>query len=240
MGNVAGKSPLRWPAWLSPKNNRLRLPGTFAAGLLVLYFLPVELKVGGEVEVAPARNTDVRAQVEGIIDDVFVKERDRVAAGDTLARLADHDYRSRLEMADAELAEKRANLRLLEAGARPEERDVARSAVGRAEERLRFAQAELERTRRLVAIEASPKSDLERAEGRGRRCRGRTWRASRPGSRCSSPGPAPRRSRPCARTSRTRRRSSASSPSSSRASGSRRRTAASSPPPSPASGSART
>jgi|KBSSwiStaDraftv2_1062776.scaffolds.fasta_scaffold04484_4 multidrug resistance efflux pump len=164
MGNVAGKSPLRWPAWLSPKNNRLRLPGTFAAGLLVLYFLPVELKVGGEVEVAPARNTDVRAQVEGIIDDVFVKERDRVAAGDTLARLADHDYRSRLEMADAELAEKRANLRLLEAGARPEERDVARSAVGRAEERLRFAQAELERTRRLVAIEASPKSDLERAE----------------------------------------------------------------------------
>jgi multidrug resistance efflux pump len=41
---------------------------------------------------------------------------------------------------------------------------VAHAAVGRAEERLRFAQAELERSRRLVAIEATPKSELERAE----------------------------------------------------------------------------
>jgi len=218
MGNVTGKAPLQWPAWLTPRNHRLRLPGTFAAGLLVLYILPVELRVGGDVEVAPARNTDVRAQVEGIIEDVFVKERDRVATGDTLARLADHDYRARLDMASSELAEKRAKLRLLEAGARPEERDVARSAVGRAEERLRFVQAELERTRRLVAIEASPKSDLERAEAEVA-VSTKDWRASRPGSRCSSPGPAPRRSRPCARTSRTRRHNSASSPSSSRTSG---------------------
>jgi hypothetical protein len=106
LGNVGGRSPIRWPAWLSPKNHRLRLLAVLAAGLLVLYFVPLELKVGGDVEVAPARNTDVRAQVEGIIEDVFVRERDRVAAGDTLARLADRDYRARLEMADAELAEK--------------------------------------------------------------------------------------------------------------------------------------
>jgi multidrug resistance efflux pump len=164
VGNVGGKPLMRWPAWLSPKNHRLRLLGTVAAALLVLYILPLELKVGGDVEVAPARNTDVRAQVEGIIEDVFVRERDRVAAGDTLARLGDRDYRARLEMASSELAEKRARLRLLEAGARPEERDVARSAVGRSEERVRYAQAELERTRRLVAIEAAPRSDLERAE----------------------------------------------------------------------------
>ena len=38
------------------------------------------------------------------------------------------------------------------------------SSCSRAEERLRFAQAELERSRRLVAIEATPKSELERAE----------------------------------------------------------------------------
>ena len=164
VGNVGGTSAIRWPSWLSPRNHRLRLIGAVAAALLLLYVLPLELKVGGEVEVAPARNTDVRAQVEGIIEDVFVRERDRVAEGDTLARLTDRDYRARLEMANSELAEKRARLRLLEAGARPEERDVARAAVGKAEERLRYSQADLERNRRLVAIEAVPKSDLERVE----------------------------------------------------------------------------
>ena len=164
VGNVTGKTPLRWPAALSPKNRRLRLVAAAAGVLFLLYLLPLEFNVGGEFEVAPARNTDVRAQVEGIIQDVFVRERDRVAAGDTLARLADSDYRARLQMADAELAEKHARLRLLEAGPRAEERDVGRSAVGRAEERLHYAQADLERNRRLVAIEAAPKSDLERSE----------------------------------------------------------------------------
>jgi multidrug resistance efflux pump len=162
--NVTGKPLLRWPSGLSFKNHRIRLLTLAGAIVLLLYILPLELKVGGDFEVAPARNTDVRAQVEGIIEAVYVGEGDRVAAGDTLARLSDSDYRAKLQMAKAELAEKQAKLRLLEVGPRAEEAEVARLAVGKAEEHLRYARAELERNRRLAATEAASPKELERAE----------------------------------------------------------------------------
>ncbi|HEY3217096.1 MAG TPA: efflux RND transporter periplasmic adaptor subunit [Candidatus Eisenbacteria bacterium] len=164
MGNVRGKPLLRWPAGLSWKSHRVRFLGFVGAILLLLYLLPLELKVGGEFEVAPARNTDVRAQVAGIIDAVFVAEGDRVAAGDTLAHLSDRDRRTELRMVDAELAEKRAKLQLLEVGPRAEELEVARLDVQKAEERLRYARGNLERNRKLAAIEAASRQELDRAE----------------------------------------------------------------------------
>jgi multidrug resistance efflux pump len=114
--------------------------------------------------VAPARNTDVRAQVEGIIDAVFAEEGQKVGAGDTLARLSDHENRARLQMVQAEVAEKQAKLRLLEIGPRPEELQVARLAVSSTEERLRYERSELERIRQLAATEAVPRKDLEQSE----------------------------------------------------------------------------
>jgi multidrug resistance efflux pump len=163
-GNVTGKTLLRWPAALSFKSHRVRALAFLGGVLLVLRFLPLELKVGGEVVVAPARNTDIRAQVEGIIDAVFAEEGEKVAAGDTLARLSDHENRARLQMVQAEVAEKRAKLQLLEVGPRPEELQVARLAVARTEERLRYARAEFERIRQLGATEAVPRKDVEQAE----------------------------------------------------------------------------
>jgi len=165
VGSVRGKPLLRWPTWLSPRNHRVRLLTFTAALLALLYVLPVDLKVGGEFEVAPRQNADVRAQVEGTIAAVFVKEGERVAAGDTLAQLSDRDIGARLRMAAAQLGEKRAQLRLLEAGPRVEEVEVARLAVAKAEERLRLARQELDRMRALASRDAASREELERAEG---------------------------------------------------------------------------
>ncbi|MGH7567870.1 MAG: PqqD family peptide modification chaperone [Gemmatimonadales bacterium] len=165
VGSVTGKSLLRWPAWLSPRNHRVRLAALVVGVLGLLYIVPVQLKVGGEFEVAPGQNADIRAQVEGTIAAVFVKEGARVTGGDTLARLSDRDLGAQLRMAEAQLGERRAQLRLLEAGPRPEEIEVARLAVAKAEGHLRLATQELERMRALAAREAASREELERAEG---------------------------------------------------------------------------
>jgi len=164
-GSVSGKSLFRWPAWLSPRNHRVRLLAFALVLLGLLYVLPVTLKVGGEFEVAPRQNADIRAQVEGTIAAVFVTEGEQVAAGDTLARLSDRDLGARLRMAEAQLGEKRAQLRLLAAGPRSEEVEVARLAVAKAEDHLRLAQQELDRMRALAEREAASREELERAEG---------------------------------------------------------------------------
>jgi multidrug resistance efflux pump len=67
-------------------------------------------------------------------------------------------------MVEAELAQKRAQLRLLEAGPRAEEIEVARLAVQKAEARLGYADAELARNRQLAATEAASRQELERTE----------------------------------------------------------------------------
>jgi multidrug resistance efflux pump len=163
VGSVTGKSLLRWPAWLSPRNHRVRLVMLTAGVLGVLYVVPFELKVGGEFEVAPRQNADVRALVEGTIAQVYVREGDRVRMGDTLARLSDRDLAARLHMADAQLGEKRAQLRLLEAGPRREEVALARLAVEKADDRLRVAQRAHERVQTLAASQAASREELEQA-----------------------------------------------------------------------------
>jgi len=163
-GNVTGKRLLRWPAALSWRSHRVRALAVVAGIVLALYLLPLELRVGGELDVAPALNTDVRAQVEGIIEAVYKEEGDRVSPGDTLARLSDRDCRVRLRMAETELGEKRAKLRLLEAGPRAEEVEVARLAAAKTEERLRYARAELARNRELAENEAASRRELEHSE----------------------------------------------------------------------------
>jgi HlyD family secretion protein len=64
------------------------------------------------------------------------------------------------------MGEKEAQLRLLRAGPRREEIALARLAVAKAEERLRYAQTEAERARGLAAKEFVSRAELERAEER--------------------------------------------------------------------------
>jgi putative peptide zinc metalloprotease protein len=140
-------------------------------GAAVLFFGRMELKVSGEFKVLPARNADVRVMVEGLIEQVFVKEGDRVRAGDMLARLSDRDYRAELGKVDAEIAEKQAALTMLRAGPRREEIDLARGEVQTAltrqqHARKRFDEAGRIRGTRLSKSEAAVKVARERLEYR--------------------------------------------------------------------------
>src|SRR5206468_2252257 len=114
-----------------------------AALVAVLACASMELRGSGECRILPVENADVRAEVDGVIEQIPVDEGQVVEQGDVIARLSDRDTRAELRKIAAEIDEKQARLRMAQAGPRPEEIDVAQAAVLRAEERLRYGRKHL-------------------------------------------------------------------------------------------------
>jgi putative peptide zinc metalloprotease protein len=135
----------------------------FAAAGSCLYFIRTDLKISGEFRILPLHNADVRAEVEGIIEEILHDEGDQVAAGELIARLSDRDLRAELEKVTDEIAEKQAKLKLLKAGARAEEIELANVTVAKDEERLKFAQSLLQMEQTLYEQKLSSKKDLQLA-----------------------------------------------------------------------------
>lgn len=117
----------------------------------LLYFGRMELKVSSEFKILPATKAEVRAEVEGILDQIYVDEGAVVNKGDPIARLSDRDLRSELQMSEAALAEKAAKLRMLLVGARPEEVELARKVVETASTRWEATLRRQEEAQRILA-----------------------------------------------------------------------------------------
>lgn len=178
--NAVRRALARLPAW------RRGLPGRIATmrrpvlglalllvSLPVLFLVRLELKVGGEFTVLPTHNADVRAEVEGIIEEILVREGDRVGAGALIARLSDRDLRAELRKVEAEIAEKEAQLRMLKAGPRREELALARQEVETAMTRQAHARKRYEEATRMHAERrARAGTGLEKAEERLKYARG--------------------------------------------------------------------
>jgi len=147
--------------------------GGIAAAIVLLFVVPVPLRVGGSARVLPEMRLPVTAEVEGRVARVLVREGDSVDAGDIVALLDDADYRARREAAAAEHAVALSELRRHRA-----EGDAAEAAIDAA--RLDGLAAELDlRDERLTrtrlrspvsGIVATPRVDertgtkLERGE----------------------------------------------------------------------------
>jgi HlyD family secretion protein len=92
----------------------------------------------------------IGSELDGKLRQVMVDEGDRVARGQVIAVLENADYAARVELAKADLAERRAALERLLNGARAEERREADAAVREARAVLVTASAEWERRRTLL------------------------------------------------------------------------------------------
>jgi multidrug resistance efflux pump len=103
----------------------------------------------------------VRAEVEGIIQSVYHDEGESVAQGEVIARLADRDCQAELRKIKAELEEKQARLRLLRAGPRAEEVELAKTTIAKAEERVKFATQQLNRDEALIKQQLLARKDFE-------------------------------------------------------------------------------
>jgi putative peptide zinc metalloprotease protein len=132
-----------------------------AALVLLLFLVKTELRVAGAVNAFPIHNADVRAEIEGIIEAIYVDEGQRVESGERIAGIYDRDVRAELQKIEGQLAENQARLKLLEAGARPEEIQLAQTTVARHEEQLKFHQDRLERYRLLTKQQSASMLEYE-------------------------------------------------------------------------------
>ena len=155
------ESPRRSKRIFAP-SRRLILKLAGAAGLaLLLFVVPMELKVAGPINAFPIHNADVRTEIEGIIEEVYVEEGQWVKQGEPIARLFERDVRAELQKIQAQVEESRARLKLLEAGSRPEEIALAQTTVARHEQQLKFVQGRLERYRLLNEQQLASMIDYE-------------------------------------------------------------------------------
>ncbi len=98
------------------------------------------IRASGYVEATEVR---VAPEVGGRVLEIKVDEGDRVSAGTLLVRLDTSDADLVVRRVDAERAQAQAQLRLLQAGARPEEVRQARAQAGSAQSDVAAAESEL-------------------------------------------------------------------------------------------------
>lgn len=131
---------------LTVSRGRVLLAVVFALG----FFIPYSYETGGAFSVLPALRADVRAEVEGQLQQVLVREGQRVAAGEPVASLTEWRFQQELSAMDAELDKARAELQVLLLGATEEEIERARRQVEAERVKMRFAFSALERSRQLA------------------------------------------------------------------------------------------
>lgn len=156
-----------FPGQLATFGRFAKVLGIATALLACLFLLRLELTVWGEFRIVPSQNTDIRAEVEGIITEILVKEQDRVKKGEILARLSDRDLRAELQKTEAETDAMQAKFKLLKAGPRREEIDVARKGVNTATIKHEKALELYQEAKRMHAERLSnAKTAIEKAEER--------------------------------------------------------------------------
>jgi multidrug resistance efflux pump len=157
-------APKALTAWA---NRRKRSLLALALALAVAFLVRLPLTVSGEFTVSPTRNADVRAQVEGLLEEVYVDEGDLVKAGEPIARLSNRDAAAELGRLEAAIDETRAGLRKLEAGPRREEVQLAQKELGTATTRWRSAANRYREATEMHAAQlAKGQTTLEKAEER--------------------------------------------------------------------------
>ena len=117
--------------------------GSIAAGILLLIFCPLPLRISGVAVVAPQSVVTLAAPVEGTIANVYAREGQHVSRGDLLATMDDWSWRNQLTAAQAKY----------EAAMLAMQGDLARNSPQAGEERTQadYLRAEMERTRLRIA-----------------------------------------------------------------------------------------
>jgi putative peptide zinc metalloprotease protein len=148
-------------------DRRIRIVAIFGVLAAILFLGRMELKVSGDFKVLPAYNAEIRAEVDGVIEETYVDEGDAVNKGDLIAVLSQRDLAPELQQVNAEINEKHAKLKMLQVGPRREEIAFAKKQVETAETAQEHALKRYNEAKRMYAERLSrAKSVLEKAEER--------------------------------------------------------------------------
>jgi putative peptide zinc metalloprotease protein len=125
---------------------RLSIVGGGALGLFILFcFVPCNLVIKRNVAVELASPETIRPNFEGFVEEIFVKEGDKVQPGQALARLASRDLNQDLVQAGAQLAVADATVRRAVAEDKPAEQLEAQAIAARMKKRFADAKQNVER-----------------------------------------------------------------------------------------------
>ncbi|HEY6784155.1 MAG TPA: biotin/lipoyl-binding protein, partial [Gemmatimonadales bacterium] len=151
------------PALPGPRMRRILWLGAAALALAYVSLARASLRVSGAFLALPHENADVRAGVDGIVQEVLVDEGDSVHAGQVIARLSDKDLRAELSTTLAGIGQTRANLDKLVAGPTKEEIAVARAALAKAVDALKYNRDRLSRVQALFWRGELSRQDMDDA-----------------------------------------------------------------------------
>jgi RND family efflux transporter MFP subunit len=135
---------------------------------------PVKTMVLTDPEAEPSRHLPGKVQayqraelafrVPGTLIELPVKEAQEVEKGALLARLDPRDYKTNLAKVKSAIAQARAQLKAMKAGARPEEKRVLQAEVSAAKARFQEAKQQYERYKDLWEKRVISKADYDRQE----------------------------------------------------------------------------
>jgi len=140
---------------------KFRNLGIAAAAIFVAVVGHWDLKINANFKILARNEIAVRAETAGIVAEMMVHEGSWVRKGDILARLRDFDKQQKVSQIYGELQEKRSELALLRAGARPEEIDQRQRQVETRQVEFVNARKNQEEMNRLQQVLRTKKSLLE-------------------------------------------------------------------------------
>lgn len=157
---------LRFCRWLFARDvgllcwsARLALLG----GVAALGFIPVGYETGGPFRFLPMHRVEVRSEIEGVVEEVLVREGEWVEAGQPVALLSGRSPARDLEAAQGQVQRIQAELALIRNGAKPEQIDRVRAGVRKAEASLSWSRPRAERFARLFQDGMISEKDYENA-----------------------------------------------------------------------------
>jgi RND family efflux transporter MFP subunit len=110
------------------------------------------------------QRAELAFRVPGTLIELPVKEAQDVEKGTVLARLDPRDYKTNLAKVKSAIAQARAQLKAMKAGARPEEKRVLQAEVSAAKARFQEAKQQYERYKDLWEKRVISKADYDRQE----------------------------------------------------------------------------
>lgn len=148
----------------SPQKFKKRFLPWFLLGVVVfIILLPYPYEAGGPFKFLSIKYIEVHTQVSGQVKKVLVKEGEWVKKGQIIALLDTRDNQKNLDVVRADLDKVKAELRLLEAGPKPEQVEKAKLEVETAKIRYEYSSHEAERLKEMFEAGVIPQEEYNRA-----------------------------------------------------------------------------
>lgn len=154
-------------AWLLDRRGgwaRWTVRAAIPLAILIVLLIPYPYRTGGAFQFVPSHRAEIRTEVEGVIEEVLVREGDLVTAGQPVARLGSRTHARNLAAAQGRLEGARARLAMVEEGPRPEQVASAESKVQSAAVEANWAAERAQRFEGLFKENLIAEQDYESAQ----------------------------------------------------------------------------